>query len=34
MNEVVYNGFQDMDQSEEEDEENVDTDTAVDYEDI
>ena len=33
MNEVVYNGFQDMDQSEE-DEENVDTDTAVDYEDI
>lgn len=34
MNEVVYNGYQDMDQSEEEDEENVDTDTAVDYEDI
>ena len=34
MNEVDYNGFQDMDQSEEEDEENVDTDTAVDYEDI
>ena len=34
MNEVVYNGFQDMDQSEEEDEENDDTDTAVDYEDI
>ena len=34
MNEVVYNGFQDMVQSEEEDEENVDTDTAVDYEDI
>lgn len=34
MNEVVYNGYQDMDQSEEEDEENVDTDTQVDYEDI
>ncbi len=34
MKEVVYNGYQDMDQSEEEDEENVDTDTAEDYEDI
>jgi hypothetical protein len=34
MKEVVYNGYQDMDQSEEEDEESVDTDTAEDYEDI
>jgi len=34
MKEVVYNGYQDMVQSEEEDEESVDTDTAEDYEDI